>query len=145
MTIDDYDEVYALWKSIRGFGIRSMDDSQEGIGIFLKRNPDTSAVAKEGGRIIGAALCGNDGRYGYLYHVCVHQEWRRRKIGKQMVTFCMNALKQNGINKMAIIAFTSNSTGNEFWRHLGWKERGDLNYYDFVLNEKNIIAFNESY
>ena len=26
MTIDDYDEVYSLWKTIHGFGIRSIDD-----------------------------------------------------------------------------------------------------------------------
>ena len=45
MTIDDYDEVYALWKKIRGFGIRSIDDSREGVERFLKRNPTTSVVA----------------------------------------------------------------------------------------------------
>ena len=31
MTIDDYDGVYALWKKIKGFGIRSIDDSREGV------------------------------------------------------------------------------------------------------------------
>lgn len=29
MTIDDYDSVYELWMSIKGFGIRSLDDSRE--------------------------------------------------------------------------------------------------------------------
>ena len=51
MTIDDYDEVYALWKKIRGFGIRSIDDSREGVDRFLKRNPTTSVVAVEGGDV----------------------------------------------------------------------------------------------
>ena len=45
MTIDDYDGVYALWKKIKGFGIRSIDDSREGVERFLKRNPTTSVVA----------------------------------------------------------------------------------------------------
>ena len=36
MTAGDYDEVYALWKKISGFGIRSVDDSREGIERFLK-------------------------------------------------------------------------------------------------------------
>ena len=49
MTIEDYDEVYKLWKKIRGFGIRSIDDSKEGVERFLRRNPTTSFVAvKEG-------------------------------------------------------------------------------------------------
>ena len=37
MTIDDYEEVYTLWMSIHGFGIRSIDDSREGVERFLKR------------------------------------------------------------------------------------------------------------
>ena len=52
MTIDDYEQVYALWKQIHGFGIRSVDDSKEGIARFLKRNPDTSVVAVEDGKIV---------------------------------------------------------------------------------------------
>ena len=45
MTIEDYDGLYALWMTIHGFGIRSVDDSREGVEIFLKRNPTTSVVA----------------------------------------------------------------------------------------------------
>ena len=65
MTIDDYDEVYSLWQTIHGFGIRSIDDSRDGVLRFLKRNPTTSVVAVEDGKIVGAILCGHDGRRGY--------------------------------------------------------------------------------
>ena len=41
MKEEDYEEVYALWMGIHGFGIRSIDDSQEGVSRFLKRNPTT--------------------------------------------------------------------------------------------------------
>lgn len=143
MTIADYDGLYKLWKSIRGFGIRSVDDSREGIETFLRRNPSTSVVAEEDGIIVGAVLCGHDGRYGYMYHVCVREEYRLRGIGKAMVVYCMRALKEVRINKIAIIAFTSNDAGNAFWHKVGWKQREDLNYYDFTLNEANIIAFNK--
>ena len=37
MTIEDYEGVYALWMKIHGFGIRSIDDSKEGVERFLKR------------------------------------------------------------------------------------------------------------
>ena len=57
MTIDDYDEVYALWKKIRGFGIRSIDDSREGVDRFLKRNPTTSVVAVTRRETVGTTLC----------------------------------------------------------------------------------------
>lgn len=143
MKIEDYDEVYALWKRIRGFGIRSIDDSREGVDRFLKRNPATSVVAVEDGRIVGSILCGHDGRRGCLYHVCVDEAYRRHGLGREMVVYAMKALQKEQINKVSLIAFTKNDIGNAFWNTIGWTERTDLNYYDFTLNEENITAFNE--
>ena len=143
MTIEDYEEVSALWHRIKGFSIRSIDDSREGVERFLKRNPDTSVVAREDGRVVGAILCGHDGRRGCLYHVCVDPDYRMRGIGNAMVVFAMNALKEEQISKVSLIAFTQNDIGNAFWNRIGWTQRLDLNYYDFVLNKENIEAFNE--
>lgn len=143
MTIEDYDEVYALWKNIKGFGLRSIDDSREGVERFLKRNPTTSVVAEQDGKIVGGILCGHDGRRGCFYHVCVDEQYRRHGIGKAMVVFAMEALRREQINKVSLIAFTRNDIGNAFWNTIGWTRRLDLNYYDFTLNEANITAFNE--
>ena len=143
MTIDDYEGVYALWMTISGFGMRSIDDSKEGVARFLARNPGTSVVASEDGRIVGSILCGHDGRRGCFYHVCVHEDYRMRGIGKAMVVRAMNALKDEGINKVSLIAFTKNDIGNAFWKQIGWTKREDLNYYDFTLNEENITEFNK--
>ena len=133
----------ALWKKIKGFGIRSIDDSREGVERFLKRNPTTSVVAVEDGKVVGSILCGHDGRRGCLYHVCVDEAYRRHGIGKDMVVYAMKALQDEKINKVSLIAFTQNDIGNAFWNTIGWTERLDLNYYDFTLNEANITAFNE--
>lgn len=141
MKIEDYEQVYALWKTIHGFGIRSIDDSKEGIARFLKWNPGLSVTAEADGKIVGAILCGCDGRRGCLYHVCVHRDYRRQGIGKAMVIRCMEALRELQINKVSLIAFTKNDIGNAFWKEIGWTKREDLNYYDFTLNEKNITAF----
>ncbi len=138
MTIEDYEGVYALWKSIKGFSLRSIDDSKESIERFLRRNPCTSVVAVEDGEIVGSILCGNDGRRGCMYHVCVHRLYRRRSIGESMVAACIKALREEGINKVSLIAFTKNEAGNAFWNRIGWTKREDLNYYDLVLNEENI-------
>lgn len=143
MTIEDYAGVYELWMSIKGFAIRSIDDSEEGVARFLKRNPTTSVVAVEDGKIVGAILCGHDGRRGCMYHVCVHADYRMRGIGKEMVVYAMEALKKEQISKVSLIAFTVNDIGNAFWNCIGWTKREDLNYYDFVLNTENIIAFNK--
>ena len=143
MELDDYEAVHALWMTIKGFAIRSIDDSRIGVERFLRRNPTTSVVAEVDGKVVGAILCGHDGRRGCLYHVCVHPDYRRRGIGKAMVVFCMNALKKEEISKVSLIAFSVNDIGNAFWKTIGWTRREDLNYYDFVLNEENITTFNK--
>ena len=143
MTIEDFDQVHALWMTISGFAIRSIDDSREGVERFLRRNPTTSVVAEEDGKIVGSILCGHVGRRGCLYHVCVHKDYRMRGIGKAMVVYAMNALKAEEISKVSLIAFTRNDIGNAFWNRIGWTRRLDLNYYYFTLNEKNITEFNK--
>ena len=141
MTMEDYEEVFDMWQSISGFGIRSWDDSKEGIERFIARNPGLSVVALHEGRIIGGILCGHDGRRGCLYHVCVRQEYRMLGIGQDMVECCKAALRKEGINKINLIAFKSNAIGNKFWRKLNWKHREDCNYYEENLNPENVTNF----
>lgn len=143
MRIEDYEGIYTLWMSINGFAIRSIDDSKEGIRVFLKRNPTTSVVAIKDDKIVGSILCGHDGRRGCLYHVCVAEQYRNHGIGTDMVKFAVDALKKEHINSVTLIAFTKNGIGNAFWKSVGWKKRDDLYYYDFGLNENNIIKYNE--
>ena len=141
MREEDYDAVRALWLTIRGFGIRALDDSRGDVARFIRRNPTTSVVAvAEDGRVVGSILCGSDGRQGALYHVCVARAYRRRGIGTRMVGYCMERLREMGINKVALIAFANNDVGNAFWKQIGWK-RSDVNYYEFTLNADNITRF----
>ena len=137
MKAEDYEQVFALWQTIKGFGIRSIDDSREGIARFLRRNPTTSIVAEQQGEIVGAILCGHDGRRGCFYHVCVREDCRKQGIGKRMAAAAMEALRAEQISKVNLIAFRANEVGNCFWQQVGWTLRADLNYYDMTLTEEN--------
>lgn len=141
MTIEDYDEVSALWERIHGFALRSLDDSREYVARFLVRNPFSSCVAVMGGHVVGSILCGHDGRQGSFYHVCVAPECRQHGIGKQMVRFCLQALAAEGISKATLVAFGDNEVGNKFWSGIGWTARRDFNSYEFALNEENITRY----
>jgi ribosomal protein S18 acetylase RimI-like enzyme len=142
MTITDYDAVHSLWKNIKGFSMRSLDDSREGVAAYLERNPKTSVVCEQDGCIVGSILCGHDGRRGYLYHVCVTADARRQGIGKDMVDFCLMALKNEGITKVSLITFTHNEVGKAFWNGTGWTRRDDLHFYDYTLNHENVMSIN---
>ncbi|MBE5947503.1 MAG: GNAT family N-acetyltransferase [Lachnospiraceae bacterium] len=135
MTINDYEAVYALWMSCTGMGLNNLDDSEEGIGRFLQRNPDTCFVAVDEDRIVGVIIAGNDGRRGYIYHTAVNPEYRKQGIGAALVESAMNVLKDCGINKVALVVFDRNEIGNAFWEKQGFSSREDLVYRNKAISE----------
>lgn len=136
--INDYDEVYDLWKKSVGVGLRSLDDSLEGIRRFLIRNPNTNYVALIDDKIVGVIMAGNDGRRGYIYHLTVKEDHWRKGIASNLVNRCLESLKVEGINKVALVVFSNNEIGNTFWHKLGFIQRDDLVYQNITLNDKNI-------
>lgn len=94
MTIDDYEKLFEMWQSTPNMGLRSLDDSKEGISIFLKRNPNTSFVAYDDNKLIGAILSGHDGRRGYVYHTVVLPEYRRQGIATNLVDMAVKAFRR---------------------------------------------------
>lgn len=139
MTVEDYQMIHELWMKIKGFAIRSIDDSKDGMERFLKRNPSTSVVAVEDGIIVGSILCGHDGRRGCMYHVCVDPNYRMKGIGEAMVKASLEALKKEQISTVSLIAFQENNVANAFWEGIGWTKRNDLNYFDITIDEENVI------
>ena len=133
METSDYDQLYALWLSCKGMGLNDVDDSRAGIERYLMRNPDTSFVAQEDGRIIGAIMAGHDGRRGYIYHTAVSPEYRHRGVGSALVNAALCALESAGITKVALVVFSRNEDGNAFWEKQGFTLRGDLAYRNRAL------------
>lgn len=126
MGLRDYDGVLALWRGVAGIGLDDDCDSRAGIARYLKRNPGMSFVARRGRKIVGAVLCGHDGRRGYLHHLAVSPSERRQGIGKALVARCLRALAARRIPKCNIFLYQSNAAGRTFWEHDGWKMRRDL-------------------
>ena len=135
MIIDDYLAVYELWMSCKGLGLNNIDDSREGIQIFLKRNPETCFVATERERIIGVIMAGHDGRRGYIYHTAVLPTNRKKGVGRKLVDTVTKALSGLGIIKVALVVFDRNETGKAFWEQQGFTVRNDLIYMNKSLTE----------
>ena len=133
MTLDDYDAVHALWSSLPGVGLREHEDSREGIAYYLRRNPASCFVAEEKNNIIGAVLCGNDGRRGYINHLAVSLGHRNRGIGRALVDACRAAMRAEGIRVCSFVVFRENQTGNVFWDALGATPRDELRYYNLPV------------
>ena len=129
MNMDDYDAVFALWRVTPGMGLRAQDDSKEGIGRFLKRNPSSCFVAEADNEIIGVILAGHDGRRGYIYHTAVREKYRKQGIGNALIEQVCEALAKEGISRAGLLVLQTNQTGKVFWMKRGWQERCDLVYF----------------
>ena len=125
MKLADYDQVLLLWRSAEGVGLNE-SDTRPAIGQYLKRNRGMSFVAREGRTIVGAVLCGHDGRRGYLHHLAVAPSHRRNGLGTKLVERCLAELKRIDILKCNIFVYADNVSGERFWRRNGWKRREDL-------------------
>lgn len=128
MTIEDYDGVYQLWINTPGMGLNTTDDSRDGIHKYLLRNPNTCFIAEKDSAIIGVIMCGHDGRRGFIHHTAVEVSERNQGIGNLLVQHAMDALKDEGINKVALVVFEKNELGNSFWEKRGFAIREDLIY-----------------
>lgn len=135
MAPGDYGALMTLWLSCPGMGLNDVDDSPEGIARFLTRNPRTCFVAEDDGRLVGCIMAGHDGRRGYIYHTAVHPDWRHRGVAKALVHAALDALAEEQISKVALVAFSRNEAGNAFWEKLGFTRRDDLTYRNLALRE----------
>jgi ribosomal protein S18 acetylase RimI-like enzyme len=124
LDMADYEQVYALWSSDPGISLNECD-SRQNIASYLDRNPGMSFVALEGRELVGAVLCGHDGRRGYLHHLVVAPAYRRRGIGGALFKRCLERLAELGIAKCNLFTMTDNATARAFWRAAGCTEHAD--------------------
>ena len=121
----DVAEALELWTASEGVGLRGADEPAA-LARYLARNPGLSLAAHDGGRMVGAVLCGHDGRRGYLHPQPVAASHRRRGIGRELVERCLDGLRREGIARRHLFVCHHNAEGQAFWRTLGWHPRGDI-------------------
>lgn len=125
MKLSDFPAVSRLWRNSEGIGLNE-SDTRPNIAIYLKRNPGMSFVARKGKTIVGAVLCGHDGRRGYMHHLAVAKNHRANGIGKKLVEASFSVLRRAGVTRCNIYLFNSNPEGESFWLHNGWTKRAEL-------------------
>lgn len=128
MVLTDYEAAVGLWQKTPGLGL-SDTDSKEKIEAFLMRNEGMSFIAEWDGKLVGTVLCGHDGRRGFIYHLAVHHEHRRKQIGSELIGCCLTKLNSEGIAKCHLFVLENNVQGMDFWKHMGFVKRDDIYTY----------------
>ena len=130
MRIEDHEALLGLMRRTPEMRIRDAD-SREAIARYLERNPGLSFTAWDGDDLVGCAMCGHDGRRGYLQHVIVAPSHRGRGVARELVTRCLDGLEALGILKTHIDVFADNELANTYWTRRGWQRRHEINRYSF--------------
>jgi len=125
MSIQDYDEIRALWQESEGIELSEVD-SKDDIARFLERNPGLSFVARDNAQLVGVVLCSHDGRRGYIDQLAVRKSHRRQGIGKGLVDRCLFNLMRSGIHKWHLFVLEDNQDAIAFWNKLGWATRVEV-------------------
>ena len=125
MTPKDFECAFQLWKNSPGISLSSAD-SKENITTFLRLNPGLCFTARDGNKLVGAVLCGSDGRRGYLYHLAVAPAYQNLGIGKALADRVLKDLRERGIQRCHIFVMADNTHGKKFWQKTGWKKRDEL-------------------
>jgi GNAT superfamily N-acetyltransferase len=129
----DYPAARALWLTSEGVG-QGPGDSENGVKLFLARNPGLSCVAVSGQTLVAAILSGHDGRRGFIYHLAVAQTFRRQGLASALVLRCLSGLQAAGIERCQIFVLTDNAPAHDFWQRIGGRLRTDLCVYSIPLS-----------
>ena len=134
MTIDDYEEVYQMWLTTSKRALSKADEKDQ-MERYLKRNSGMSQVAVIDGKIVGTVLAGHACRRGFIQHMAVMPQYRRRKIGHSLAEKAIEKIKAEGIDKTHIFSYQNNETGQSFWRDFGFEKRDDVFVFSYDNNK----------
>ena len=110
--------VRAFWK-MSGIQIRPGDDDRS-LAAFGERNPGLFLLALDEHGLAATALGGWDGRRGWLYHVAVRADQRRRGLARRLVHIIEQRLRERGCPKVNLIVWEDNAGAMEFWEANGY-------------------------
>ena len=116
----DLDAAIELWSRSEGVGLNE-SDSRDALLRFLARNPGSSAVAMAAGELVGAILCGHDGRRGAIHHLAVAPAYRRRGVGSELLAYCVSRLREADVPRCNLFLYDDNEVGRRFWERHGWQ------------------------
>jgi ribosomal protein S18 acetylase RimI-like enzyme len=125
---DDYQSVFALWAGAGpGIHLRRSDEPGE-ILKKLQRDPDLFLLAELDGQLVGAVLGGYDGRRGFVYHLAVAQEYRKRGIGTALMQVLETRLRAKGCIRYYLLVTNDNDGAMRFYESQNWT-RMDIQIY----------------
>jgi ribosomal protein S18 acetylase RimI-like enzyme len=136
MTMDDYEQVLALWEE-GDIPLRPQGrDSRENMQRQLQQPVCFYYVAETKERIIGVILGTHDGRKGWINRLAVAPSYRRRGIATRLVHEVEQHLTVEGIDIVASLIEDWNEISMKMFERFGYTRHTDIHYFSKRKNPK---------
>ncbi|HEX6972088.1 MAG TPA: GNAT family N-acetyltransferase [Limnochordia bacterium] len=122
-TPADHASVLRLWEETVGV---SASDSLDELAKVLGRDPELFLVAVDGAAVIGTVIGTWDGRRGWLYHLAVAADRRRRGVATALLAEVERRLRAKGARKVNLLMWRTNEAARALYRRSGYAELEDL-------------------
>ena len=87
----------------------------------LKVQPELLLVGEVEGTLVGAVIAGFDGVRGWIYHLAIAPEYRRRGFATQLVRAAEDGLRRLGCPKVNLQVRAVNHEVVAFYRSIGYE------------------------
>jgi ribosomal protein S18 acetylase RimI-like enzyme len=130
---EDIRDAIELWSAIPELRFSKAFDTEERLFRFLRRNPGLSSAASLDGKLVGALLCGHDGRRGFFYHAGVIQAHRRQGIAGRMAELSFRMLRDEQIDSCFLFTNDFNTDAQRFWKSVGFEYAPHVMYHSRAI------------
>lgn len=123
----DIPAVLALWRQAQV--VPGHTDDIASLRQLISHDAGALLIAEAGGCIVGSVIAAWDGWRGSIYRLAVAPSWRRRGLGRRLISKGQERLTDLGAVRLQAIVVGADSRAVDFWRASGWDERtGQLRF-----------------
>lgn len=115
----DEEAVVALWTTCFPDD-RSWNQPRAVIRRKLDLQPELLLVGGLGARVVATVVAGYDGHRGWIYHLAVAPDCRRRGLGRRMMREAEARLRARGCPKINLQVFPANRAVVAFYERVGY-------------------------
>lgn len=120
LTDMEIGEAVALWE-VCGL-TRPWSDPTADARRALEGPSSTIMATFAAGHLIGTAMCGWDGRHGWIYYLGVAADFRRWGIGRKLIRHSEDWLSQFGAPQIQLMVRTESEAAARFCEAIGYEE-----------------------
>jgi GNAT superfamily N-acetyltransferase len=132
--LDDTEAVLGLWQQAELS--QSITDTAVDLRRAVGEGRAVVLIAEDQRRVIGSIIGTFDGWRGNIYRLAVHPDFRRRRVGRALLTEIEKRLAQLGTKRITALVLQDHPWATGFWAAAGYARDDGMLRYVHNLDEK---------